>query len=261
MAYLAHIFIYPFKSLDPMSLESGTILNSGAIAHDREWALFDANGKFVNGKNNQRVHLIRSSLDRDYNTLTLKIQNTQQKAIFKLKQEKSALEAWLSDYFNFSVYLKQNTATGYPDDTYASGPTIISTATIQTVAEWFPGITVNQMRLRLRANLEIDGVPPFWEDRLFALEDCGVQFKIGQVKFTGINPCQRCIVPTRDFQTGKSYPDFTKIFITKRQETLPSWANRRLFNHFYRLSINTKVLPSETGKIIRLGDRVSLEQS
>lgn len=258
MAYLARIFIYPLKSLDPMALETGTILSSGAIAHDREWALFDANGKFVNGKNNQRVHLIRSSLDRDFNTLTLKIKNTQEKAIFKLKQEKLALESWFSNYFDFKVHLQQNRATGYPDDTYASGPTIISTATIQAVADWFPGISVEEMRLRLRANLEIDGVPPFWEDRLCDRQEQGVQFQIGKVKFTGINPCQRCIVLARDSQTGKGNPNFTKIFISKRQETLPNWASRPLFNHFYRLSINTKVPSSETGKLIRIGDRVSL---
>ena len=260
MAYLAHIFIYPLKALDPMSLESGTILTSGAIAHDREWALFDADGKFVNGKNNELVHLIRSSLDRDFNTLTLQIQNTQSKAVFQLQQEQAALESWLSDYFNFPVHLKQNTATGYPDDTYAPGPTLISTATIKTVADWFPGISVEEMRLRLRANLEIDGVPPFWEDRLFDRQDRGVEFQIGKVKFTGINPCKRCIVPTREPHTGKGYPNFTKIFITKRRETLPNWANRQRFNHFYRLSVNTKVPPSEAGKILRIGDRLSLEK-
>lgn len=258
MAYLAHIFIYPIKSLDRMPLERGTILNSGAIAHDREWALCDRHDKFINGKNNAHVHQIRSSLDEDFNRLSLQIQNTERKAVFHLKQDKSALESWLSDYFSFPVQLKQNTQTGYPDDTYASGPTIISTATIKTVASWFPNISVEEMRLRLRANIEIDGVPAFWEDRLFDRQDNSVQFQIGDVLLAGINPCQRCIVPTRDSQTGKGNPKFTKIFIAKRQETLPNWTNRDHFNHFYRLSVNTKVPPSEAGKIIRVGDEVKI---
>ena len=88
------------------------------------------------------------------------------------------------------------------------------------------------MRLRLRANLEIDGVPAFWEDRLFEEEGEAVPFYIGNVLLTGINPCQRCVVPTRDSKTGIGDPQFTKTFIVKRQETLPQWTNRDRFNHF-----------------------------
>lgn len=49
-----------------------------------------------------------------------------------------------------------------------SGPTLISTAMIREVASWFDGIDSRGLRLRLRANLEIEGVPAFWEERLFA---------------------------------------------------------------------------------------------
>jgi hypothetical protein len=107
--------------------------------------------------------------------------------------------------------------------------------------------------------LEIGGVPAFWEDRLFEREDRLVRFQIGDVSFLGVNPCQRCIVPTRDALTGESYSDFQKIFIAKRKETLPSWVDRSRFNHFYRLSVNTQIPPSEAGKVLQIGDRIKVK--
>ncbi len=256
VAYLAKILIYPIKSLEPISVESARFLTSGAIARDREWALFDRRGKFINGKNNPKVHLIRSSWNADLSTISLQIQDSDRRAVFEIDRQQPALESWLGEHFQIPVKLKQNTNTGYPDDTNAVGPTIISTATIETVASWFPDITIEEMRLRLRPNLEIDGVPAFWEDRLFNEEHEAVPFYIGNVLLTGINPCQRCVVPTRDSKTGIGDPQFTKIFIAKRQETLPQWTNRDRFNHFYRLSVNTKVAPSEAGKSIHIGQEV-----
>ncbi len=268
MAYLASIYIYPIKSLDGVALENTKLLASGAIEHDREWALFDDEDKFVNGKNNAKVHLIRSSFaDRrykptssyDFNQLTLKIHNSDSQKVFNLDRDRENIETWLGNYFGFPIKLKRNTQTGFPDDLNANGPTVISTATIETVASWFDNISVAEMRSRLRANLEIGGVPAFWEDRLFASEHNSVSFKIGDVLFEGVNPCQRCVVPTRDTLTGKGDSQFTKRFIAKRRETLPNWANRDCFNHFYRLSVNTKVPRSPAGKIISLGDKVEVE--
>ena len=64
--------------------------------------------------------------------------------------------------------------------------------------------------------------------------------KSADVVLEGINPCQRCIVPTRDSRTGEPSPDFAQIFRARRAETLPPWANRARFNHFYRLAVNTR---------------------
>jgi uncharacterized protein len=144
----------------------------------------------------------------------------------------------LSNFFGIDIHLQRNTSIGFPDDTISPSPTIISTATLVEVASWFPGVSPDEMRSRIRANLEIDGVPAFWEDRLFAENDSTRTFRIGNVIFEGINPCQRCVVLTRDSLTGKAYPHFQKIFTTKRQESLPNWVKISRFNHFYRLSVN-----------------------
>lgn len=257
MPHLARLIIYPIKSLDGVAVTRATVLKSGALQHDREFALFDEDGKFVNGKRQAKVHLLRTSFDADVKTVSIQVQGREQTQ-FHLYKERADLEAWLSDFFGFRVQLRQNSLAGFPDDTDSPGPTIISTATLETVASWFPGVGVDEMRSRLRANVEIGDVPPFWEDQLFAEAGDIVQFQVGEVLFYGVNPCQRCVVPTRDSLSGEVYPNFQKMFVEKRKQTLPSWVVSSRFNHFFRLSINTKIPESESGNILQIGDEVKI---
>lgn len=258
MSYLVGICIYPIKSLDRVVVTKANLLPSGALVHDREFAIVDRQGNFVNGKRTDKVHLLRSQFDLEQRTVTLNIQGSDQRHVFHLDHEREAIAAWLSRYFGFPVQLVQNATAGFPDDTNAPGPTVISTGTLEAVAAWFPGLTLNKMRLRLRTNLEIGGVPAFWEDQLFAESNCVVQFQIGEVVLEGVNPCQRCIVPARDELTGHPNPGFQKTFVAKRRDTLPEWAIPGRFNHFYRLAVNTQIPASQAGKVLQAGDEVKL---
>jgi uncharacterized protein YcbX len=168
--------------------------------------------------------------------IALRIEGESEAAAFHLDVERAAVEQWLSAYFGFAVRLLQNTETGFPDDTTLPGPTVISTETLRTIASWFPNLSLEAIRRRFRSNLEINDVEPFWEDRLFGKADCVVPFHLGNVQFAGVKPCQRCIVVTRDAITGKPYPHFQTMFVTKRKETLPKWTEASRFNHFYRLA-------------------------
>lgn len=257
MPFLANLWIYPIKSLDGLSVTQTKILKGGALEWDREFAMFDQQGKLVNGKRTAQVHRLCSTFNLDTRTISLQA-GPSHKQVFQVDGKRSQLEAWLGDYFGFPVKVRQNLLTGFPDDTDASGPTIISTSTLEVVASWFPELSPDELRLRLRANIEIGGVPPFWEDQLFTAADLVVRFQVGEVQFTGINPCQRCVVPTRDSLTGDSYPNFQKTFVAKRRETLPAWATVSRFNHFFRLAVNTRVPESETGKSLQTGDNVKI---
>jgi hypothetical protein len=258
MPFLNHITFYPIKSLDGVSVTQVKVLSSGALECDREFAIFDEQGNFVNGKRNEKVHLLRSTFDLDARKVILQVQGTDTKRSFHIENDRLELEVWLSEFFGFPVKFMQNKEGGFPDDKNASGPTLIGTGTLEEVCTWFSGLRVGDMRIRFRANLEIGGGPAFWEDRLFGERNTFVTFTIGEVRFEGVNPCQRCAVPTRDPFTGEAYPKFQKIFATKREETLPSWATSSRFNHFYRVSVNTRIPPSEAGKVLKVGDEVKL---
>jgi uncharacterized protein len=259
--YLAQIVLYPIKSLDGIAVEQATVLASGALKGDREFAIVDYQGKFVNGKRTPAVHQLRSSFDLAQRTVTIKVQGDHPPATFHLDQARIPLEAWLSDFFGFPIKLIQNSEMGFPDDTDSPGPTIISTETLQTVASWFPDLSVADLRSRLRTTVEVAGGEPFWEERLYGETGNLIPFQIGTVHWLGVNPCQRCIVPTRNAQTGERYANFQKIFLANRQSTLPDWAQTTRFNHYYRLAVNTRCRPSEAGKTLRSGDRVFVSSS
>jgi uncharacterized protein len=262
--HLVNIRLHPIKSLDPISVPEARISPSGGLALDRAWALYSVDGKWVNGKRTQAIHLIRAGYSPDLREVTLSVPGDRREIptrTFAFPQAHEEAAEWFSVFFDQQIIVRYS-ENGFPDDTVASGPTIVSTASLESVSGWFPaspkgfpGITLDEARQRFRATLEINGVPAFWEDQLFGEDERSVvRFKIGEVHFEGSNPCARCPVPPRNPQTGEILEGFQKRFTQLRESTLPPWSPRPRFDHFYRLSTNTRVAPSETNKLLRVGD-------
>jgi uncharacterized protein YcbX len=263
MPTLAGITIYPFKSLDGQAVDRVRVLSSGALEDDRRWALVDDAGQFINGKRTASIHAVRSAFDLEQLRAELEVQREagHEVATFDLREDREELERWFSLRLHQHVRLVENTTEGFPDDTDAPGPTIISTATLETVASWFPGLSVDEVRRRFRANLEIAGVEPFWEDRLYAAPGEEVRFWIGEVAFSGVNPCQRCVVPSRDSHSGDVWPQFAKQFAQQREAHLPAWANAARFDHFYRLAVNTRLMSLSASTYIARGDSITIGEN
>jgi uncharacterized protein YcbX len=255
--HLGRIYIFPIKSLDGVRVEQAAITAGGILANDRVYAIFDHQGKVVNGKRTARIHELRSSFDPAIKEVRLWPTGESPSAPFPLDAP-APLEKWLGDFFGFPVRLHHEATKGFPDDREAFGPTIASEASLREIQTWFPELTEDSLRRRFRANLELLGCEPFGEDRLFGAPGELWPFHIGGVKFSGHNPCQRCVVPTRDPDSGQSVTDFQKKFMELRKKSLPEWANAQRFNHFYRFTINTSIPPSETGRELRVGDPVVL---
>ena len=261
---LVNIRLHPIKSLDPVSVSEARISPSGGLALDRAWALHSVDGKWVNGKRTPAIHLIRASYSPDLREVTLSVPGDRREIPTRTFAFPGAYEdaaEWFSVFFEQQILVRYS-ENGFPDDSIANGPTIISTASLESVAGWFgptpqgfPGITLDEVRQRFRTTLEIDGVPAFWEDQLFGEDERSVvRFKIGEVNFEGSNPCARCPVPPRNPQTGEILEGFQKRFTQLRESALPPWSPRPRFDHFYRLATNTRVAATETNKLLRLGD-------
>ena len=253
---LSRIDLFPIKSLDGVSAPEARISSAGTLEHDRIYAIVDGAGSYVNGKRTERVHLIRTTFAEDYREAQLWIHGEVHKQRFVLS-EPGRINRWLTDFFGFAVHLICEPACGFADDRVASGPTVLSEASLREIVCWFPGLTLETARRRFRSNLELAGVEPFWEDRLFGAPGELKPFRIGEVSLLGHNPCQRCVVPTRDPERGiQSVANFQKTFMTLRQKCLPSWANIDRFNHYYRFAVNTSIPSSEAGKSLHVGDSV-----
>ena len=258
---LANIRLHPIKALDPVGVPEARIGPNGGLELDRVWALYSADGRWVNGKRAAAVHLIRAEYSANLDRVSLSVPGDSRKipaARLDFPGDTAGASKWFSEYFEQPVTVRY-AREGQPDDALASGPTIVSTASLQAICDLFPGLTVAEARERFRTTLEIDGVPAFWEDRLFGPdENYAVRFKIGDVAFEGSNPCARCPVPPRDPRTGEINPEFTRRVTELRRASLPSWSPESRFDHYYRIATNTRVPSAEYGKLLRVGDAICL---
>lgn len=265
MPHVSRLTVYPVKSLDGLSVDRATLGEHGALELDREYAIVDTDGDYVNGKATAEIHRLASTFDPETHELTVSVtdpsgEEPTDESTFRLREDegRAAFADWLEGFFGHPVDVIRDGAGGYPDDTDLHGPTLISTGTIREVASWYPDLTVANVRRRFRANVEVDAEEAFWEDRLFGDRGEVVDFEVGDVPFAGVNPCQRCVVPSRDPDTGEEYEGFRERFVAKRRETLPPWTDSDRFDHPFRLMLNTTVPESAWGREVAVGAAVTV---
>ncbi len=273
MPTVNRISVHPIKSLNPIDVDSASIARGG-LAYDRKYALFDESDEYVSGKDNDRVYRLELAFDQDTETATLSDRETGETREFHMDDDRAELEGWLTDFFEEDISIVQATDTRFtglaggsiPMQISAPGPSVVSTATYREIASWFDDLSVEDIRRRFRANIEIGGVPPFWEDNLFSDKEHVVRFRIGDVTISGVVPLSRCSVPTKDPESGAKHDDFMETFVTNREEKFPDWANADHLGdhlptrsqHYYYLTVVTRIPTSETGKTIHRGDDVSV---
>ena len=250
---VGRIEIFPIKSLDGVSLQESAVTAGGILENDRVYAIVDQEGAFVNGKRTPRVHDLRCEFAPSLREVSVWETGQSSRRTFGL-EDRAPFGRWLSDFFGFHVSLKHEPRSGFPDDSAAYGPTVVSDASLRQVQSWYAAVGLDSVRRRFRTNLELVGGDAFCEDALFGAPDERKPFRLGAVAFLGHNPCQRCVVPTRDPETGEVIHGFQKSFATFRQKHLPPWADVRRFNHFYRFALNTSIPAAEAGKRLRVGD-------
>jgi uncharacterized protein YcbX len=256
---LTRIRIYPIKSLDGIDLNRVGLQGLGGLNGDREYRIIDELGRVMNTKRAGEV-MTRIRARFGSNGRVADLERDDGEGRFWLPDDLSELGFWLGAQFGETVRVERNTTTGFPDDTDASGPTIVSRATLLEVASWFLW-DEEETRRRFRANLEVDGVPAFWEDGLFGEKGEERIVKIGGAALEAVNPCARCTVPSRNPDTGRiEDAAFAKTFAERRREGLPGWARASRFGHFYRLAVNTRIPVAQAGRTIAVGDLVELAQ-
>lgn len=260
MPTLSHIAVHPVKALDPVDLDRAAITAIGGLAGDRAYAIVDDDGGYVNGKSTADVHSLRTDVDLDAKRIALRPEGTTTEREFHLDDDRDALEAWLSEYFGTTVSLEsgkggfRTDGVVYGDET-RTGPTLVSEATLREVASWYDGIDPAEMRLRLRPNLVVEGVPTFWEDRLAV--DGGRRVRIGDVVLEATRHIPRCVVPTRDPHTGTPHEGFRETFLERREATLPEGVEPDdLDGNLYSLTVGTRIPEEERDGELAVGEEV-----
>jgi uncharacterized protein YcbX len=273
---LTHIAIHPVKALDSAEPDRVEITPGGGLEGDRAYALYDDEG-YINGRRTAAVHRVEASFDLGAGTVRLSAPD-RAPGRFDLEADRDALAAWLGDHLGTDVELRGGPSGGHSDraiygDGSQTGPTLVSAATLHELASWYDGIGPEGMRRRLRANLVVGGVEAFWEERLLGSLERAVyadggtdgragalpRVRIGDVVLEGVEPIPRCVVPTRDPDTGEEYGGFRETFIEGRRETLPPWTDEEaLAGNLYSATVGTRI--PETGRDgeLAVGDAVEL---
>jgi uncharacterized protein YcbX len=255
MAAIERLRVYPVKGLDGIDLDEARIREGGTLEYDREFALFDAEDRIVNGKWTDRVHELSTKFDPGTAELRVETPDGERES-FELGSAggRDAAAAWFSADFGGDLTLERDGTVGHVDRP-DMGPSVISTATLREVASWFDELTVDSARRRLRANVEVSGVPAFWEDRFVGAD--APAFEAGPVRFEGVTPCGRCVVPSRDADTGEPLEGFRERFLEMRRETFPGWADREAFDHYYSLMLIASVTEGR-GEPLQVGETVDV---
>lgn len=253
--HVAGLRVHPVKALDGTTVDSARITPGGTLAGDRAYALFGPEGDPINGKRTPRVHELDAAFDPGAGSLTVTSDGETHR--FDLDAGREAAEAWFSDYFGIETTIERAGETGFVDRRSA-GPSVVSTATIEAVASWFDDLAPESVRRRLRTNVEVGGVEAFWEDRFVG--DGAPTFEAGGIEFEGVEPCGRCVVPSRDPDTGEPLPAFRERFIERREATFPDVADPEAFDHFFAVTLIAAIPEADRGKTIKVGDTVTISR-
>jgi len=265
MAEIERLRIYPVKGLEATELDAVEVTGAGLLAGDREYAICDPEAvpiedqegilrDAINGKQSDRLHELETTFDPETEEFAVRRRDGGEQRRFALGAESGRAVA--SDYFgdffgqDVTVRRRRESFVDRPD----LGPSVISTATLEEVASWFEEMTVDGARRRLRANVEVGGVPAFWEDRFLGSD--APAFEAGGVRFEGAQACVRCVVPQRDPETGEPIPEFQQRFVERREATLPEWVDPDALDHHYSVMLIARVPESSRGRTLAVGDDV-----
>jgi uncharacterized protein YcbX len=134
----------------------------------------------------------------------------------------------------------------------------VSEASLQSLHQDFADRTLEDVRLRFRATIEIGGVTPYWEENLVGEPGIGMRFTIGEVDMIGVSPRARCNVPPRDPFTGQTDKTFVRRMMKSRENSLPAKSPIPAYGNLYHLTINTYLSETQKGKRLRVGDPVKI---
>lgn len=256
-AFVSNLRIYPIKSLDPAEVPEVTV-GVRSLLFDRQFAIVSSDGRVVNGKRTGRVNELKATYEMDNYLVHFSPRGTDTVSSFHLIEDQAGISAYLSVFFGFPVDLIRNTEGRLMDIPDESSITIVSEASLESLGKAMPSISPEEMRLRFRSNLEIGGVPPYWEEYLFDKPGTGVHFTVGEVSLIGISPRARCNVPPKDPFTGHTDKQFIRAMMVQRKQTLPSWSGLEQYGGYYQLAVNTFIPDTELGKKIHVGDKLQI---
>ncbi|MDP7039153.1 MAG: MOSC domain-containing protein [Myxococcota bacterium] len=261
---LCELHVYPLKSGAGIALNEA-FLEARGLQGDRRWLVVDANGRFLSARTHPRMLLIKAIPDEKglylsapgVGKIHVPLPNTAQTlgpvSIWKdtcnalyLSQE---ADRWLSDFLGTPSHLVYMS----DDITRPVNKTDARPGDIVSFADAYPLLLTSKASLvdlnkrlakpiempRFRANLVVDGIEAFAEDKWQRL-------RLGEIEFDCASPCTRCVLTTIDPLTANKDP---------QGEPLKTLKTYRQNDEGVLFGIN--LIPRAQGKI-RVGDTLEV---
>jgi len=263
--HLTDIYIYPIKSLGGFRLEEA-ILEDKGLQYDRRWMLVDQQGTFITQRKHHQLSLLQVQIKGDKLIVWHK-ENEREEVSFYLTENNGecipvtvwddtasgfevnkSVSRWFSDFLQFEVKLVRmaDEEKIYVDPNYASK------GEVKSFSDGYPCMIIGQSSLdglnaklaepvkmnRFRPNFVFSGGPAHVEDGFKT-------FKLGNVLFSAIKPCARCVLITVDQETG-----------VKGQEPLRTLATYRTQHN--KIMFGQNLLHNGAG-LIKVGEELKIE--
>jgi len=220
MITVSQLLIYPFKSAQGIALPN-TRFDAEGMLNDRRLMAVDENGGFLTARRCPALLHINCQIDGNGWTLSHPEQATnglvvtpENQALIAgnvWKDNINALDAgdeaahWISKVLGQTARIalwkkdarhsgKYNLNTSFAD---AAPLLVVSEASMQQGCDW-AGLPYDVRRFR--PNIVINGVEAFEEEHWQRIQ-------IGNTHFDMLDTCTRCILTTRDPDTGEAHPD------------------------------------------------------
>lgn len=228
MATLASIHIYPMKSCAPLPLDMAAVQTRG-LARDRRWMVVDAHDKFVTGRQQPRLTLIRARPDGDALQLSApgmpdlrvaapqadgaRLETAVWGAAVRPLLADSGAHDWISSHLRGAFRMvHMDDACVRPVKAKYDGKYGIDGDEV-SFADAFPLLLISQAALdalnarlaeplpilRFRPNLVVANTAPH-------AEDGWKRIRVGDIEFDVVKPCVRCVFTTVDFERGAFDP-------------------------------------------------------
>lgn len=229
---LSQLMIYPVKSCAGINLQTAHTSPFG-LQYDRRWMLVDKDGVMLTQRQHPRMCLIQPTLDNGQLTLDAPgmdqlhvTQGTATLSVSVWEDQCRALDcgdqaaAWLSEYMGLSTRLVY-----FPEDEIRQVDlSYAQPGDITAFSDGFPYLLISQASLdalnsrlqapvemrRFRPNLVVEGCEAFAEDQWQSL-------LIGDLQFSVVKPCGRCVIPSIDPNTAEKNPEVVRTLASFRK--------------------------------------------
>lgn len=215
------LFVYPVKSCGGVEVDASRVTATG-FEWDRRWMVVGSDGRFLSQREHPRLTLVRVRVRDDRLVLQVPhlvdlevpletgeqtpIRVTVWKDEVRAIDEGGAAARWFSDHLGLESRLVRLA----DDDARPLGTTSAQPGDRVSFADAYPFLLLslgslqhlnNRLNLpvpmdRFRPNIVVDGCKPHAEDTWGSV-------RIGEVDFSVVKPCARCVVTTTNQQTGE----------------------------------------------------------